>query len=237
MGPFLLGCTAADIQVITGQRRHETHFYRIPPTPNLHAWESMKLAYPELADPYILPCKQAAFISGYLMHLVWDEAWAWEVFCPLYLESKIWESHQIRSIHHNALRVLLDREAEKDLHALPELNPLLRKTEPESWLPFAPDAALCQWRDWITNQLDNPQDVQTAKVFAQRMHIPTEQLEDVIKAIAAHTCKPAIPGLKAAIRNFEARATTDSLTVLHEYWQSKKKKTEYKTQIAVPCIH
>ena len=218
-GPYFLGSTAVDAQAITGQRRSETHFYRFPPTGNPRAGKAMKLAYPELADPYALSPERAAFVSGYLVHLAWDEDWAWDVFGPFYLESGTWPDRLTRSVHHNALRVVQDREAEAILHASPEIQAALRRTEPDHWLPFVPDEALCRWRDWIVCQLENPDRVQTAQVFAERMGVSVEHLEAVVRAIRTGTYKPPIPGLEEAIACFEIHARIDSIHALEQYWR------------------
>ncbi len=218
-GAFLLGNTAADVQTLTGQRRVETHFYEIPPAATPRAWEALLRAYPKLSDPERLPREQAAFVSGYLLHLVWDERWAWDVFGPFYLYSATWSDYHTFSVHHNALRVLMDREAEKALQAAPEILGQLRQASPNGWLPFVPDGALAQWRDWIIAQLEEPATVQTAQVFAERMRIAPEALEAVVQAIAAGTYTPAIPGLQEGVAGFEARAMEEGLTVLKRYWE------------------
>ncbi len=89
-GAFLLGNTAGDVQTITGQRRVETHFYSLSDLHRGPAGDRLLTAYPSLADPWSLSPAQAAFVSGYLVHLVWDEIWADDVFIPLYRDSAIW---------------------------------------------------------------------------------------------------------------------------------------------------
>ena len=219
-GPYFLGSTAVDVQALTGQRRSETHFYRFPPTGNPRAGKAMKLAYPQLADPYALAPEHAAFVSGYLVHLAGDEDWAWDVFGPFYLESGTWPDRLTRSVHHNALRVVQDREAETILHASPEIQVALRRAEPEHWLPFVPDEALRRWRDWIFCQLENPDRVQTSPVFAGRMGVSVEHLEAVVHAVRTGTYKPPIPGLEEAIACFEIHAQIDSIRALEQYWRA-----------------
>jgi len=218
-GAFLLGNTAGDVQTLTGQRRVETHFYEIPPATTPRAWEALLRAYPALSDPERLPREQAAFVSGYLLHLVWDERWAWDIFCPFYLYSDTWSDIHTFSVHHNALRVLMDREAEKALQAAPEILAWLRQASPKGWLPFVPDEALTQWRDWIIAQLEAPETDQTAQVFAEPMRIAPEALEKGGQAIAAGTYTPVLPGLREGLAAFEARAMEEGMEVLRHYWK------------------
>jgi len=220
---YLLGNTAADVQSITGQPRTETHFYRFPPPRTPRALEVMLAQYPALADPYRLAPAHAAFMSGYLAHLVWDEVWAWEVYVPFYLESTLWAERLPRSLHHNALRVLLDRQAEAELQPWPELRHAFPAAQPQSWLPFATDSALCEWRDWVAGQLENPATVQTTQVFAERMGVTVEALESVIAAIVTDEYRPTVPGLLAAVQQFEAHALIDSVQVLRWYWRAPER--------------
>jgi hypothetical protein len=215
---YLFGNTAVDVQSITGQARAETHFYHIYQENPDRAGGVLLATYPELVSPYRLSPAHAAFVSGYVAHLVWDEVWLWTVFRPVYLESELWPDRLTRNVHHNALRVLADRQAEAELRAWPDLLPLLRSVQPGDWLPFVETRALYRWRDWLVTQLADAKAVQTAQVFADRMGVSTEHLEGVAHAVALDTYKPSVPGLRAAIENFESRAYADSIAALIQYW-------------------
>ncbi|HOU12734.1 MAG TPA: zinc dependent phospholipase C family protein [Anaerolineae bacterium] len=219
MSAYLLGNTAVDVQSITGQPRFETHFYHVHGDSALRASDTLLAAHPHLADPNRLHPAHAAFVSGYLVHLAWDECWLRDVFRPFYMESALWPDRLTRNVHHNALRVLVDRQAEAILRAWPDLVPLLRTAQPDHWLPFVDNAALCRWRDWLVTQLADPAAVQTAQVFAERMGVSPEHLEAVIRAVADDTYTPPVPGLHVAIATFEACALAESVEVLKQYWQ------------------
>ena len=145
-GAFLLGSTAADVRAITGQHRSETHFYRLGVLDAPTADEALLADYPSLADPRALPGPQAAFVSGYLVHLAYDERWAEDLFLPLYWNGPDWPDRLTFAVHHNALRVVLDRRAFDRILGTPEAVEALRGTEPaaepEGWLPFVADAVL-----------------------------------------------------------------------------------------------
>ncbi|HOT92205.1 MAG TPA: hypothetical protein PLJ78_09425 [Anaerolineae bacterium] len=218
MGAYLLGNTAVDVQSITGQERFETHFYHVHGEADRRASEALLAAYPHLAAPERLDAAHAAFISGYLVHLVWDECWLREIFRPFYMESSLWSDRLTCNVHHNALRVLVDRQAEAILRTWPDVVPLLRSVQPDHWLPFVDNTALCRWRDWLVTQLVDPAAVQTTQVFAERMGISPEHLEAVIRAVEQDTYMPPVPGLAAALSTFEAHARAESLEILKKYW-------------------
>lgn len=224
---YLFGNTAVDVQSITGQARAETHFYHIHQENPSRAGDVLLATYPELVSPHRLSPAHAAFVSGYLVHLVWDEVWLWTVFRPFYLESTLWPDRLTRNVHHNALRVLTDREAEAELRAQPDLLPLLRSVRPGDWLPFVETHALCRWRDWLVDQLDDSTAVQTAQVFAQRMGVSTEHLEEIALSIALNTYQPTVTGLHTAIQNYETRAYTESIEALIHYWQPEAYSADF----------
>lgn len=222
IGPFLLGSTAADIQSITGQGRVETHFYRLSEGRDGSPADKMLRLYQELAHPEELPPARAAFITGYLVHLAWDEIWAWDIFVPFYRDGEQWPARANSrtrefAVHHNALRVWLDRKAYAGLRDDAAIPGLLRETVSDHWLPFAPDWALAQWRDWLVEQLVDPSLIQTVEVFAERLHVPVTRLETIVAEMTTGDYV-TVPGIEAALARYEAAALTESLHAVLRYW-------------------
>ncbi len=217
LGAFLLGNTAVDVQSLTGQPRFDTHFYHVHGDASARAGETLLATYSELADPQRLHPAHAAFVGGYLTHLVWDECWLRDVFRPFYMESDLWPDRLTRNIHHNALRVLMDRQAEAALRRCPDLVPLLRSVQLDHWLSFVETEALYRWRDWVADQLADPGTVETAHVFAGRMGISPEHFETVISAVEQDTYHPPVPGLREALSTFETAALAESIEALKRY--------------------
>ncbi len=215
---FYLGNTAADVQTLTGQPRVDTHFYHLSDIGTLRPVEVLLATHPQLAHPHHLTSAHAAFISGYLAHLIWDELWAAQIFLPFYVESPRWTDRHHRNLHHNALRVLLDRQAEVQLRTQPDLGACLKSARPYRWLPFVTDDALARWRDWLVVQLDDPKKVETGAVFAGRMGVSVAEFEDIIAQVALGGYVQAPPGLDAALTAFEQSAYATSLQTLRQYW-------------------
>jgi hypothetical protein len=171
---FLLGNTAPDVQVVTGQQRETTHFFRVPimpgtPTP----WTRILRSYPILARPDELPPAQAAFLAGYLCHLQADWQWILDIFAPIFGPARNWSTFGQRLYLHNVLRAYLDREIMADLPA--ETGDLLRESEPDDWLPFVDDAHLNEWGSYLAQQLEPGAAALTVEVFAARQKIsPSE---------------------------------------------------------------
>ena len=181
-GPFLLGHTSPDVQTISGQAREQTHFYAIPRdrgrTRDRPAHETLFAAHPELARAESLPPPQAAFVAGYVAHLLLDELWLDEVFLPYFRQE--WGSQRERAFLHNVLRTWMDRQ---DLQRIDgTVTGALRQARPGGWLPFVRDEDLRTWRDWLVGQLSPGQTVQTAEVFAQRMGMSPMDVEAVMRS-------------------------------------------------------
>ena len=178
-GPFLLGHTAPDVQTVSGQTREETHFYAIPRTTDRPAHEVLFATHPALTHAEALPPAQAAFVAGYVAHLVLDELWLDCIYFP-YFRRQEWGSRRERSFLHNVLRTWMDRQDQQQLNG--SVVMALREANPQGWLPFVSDECLQAWRDWLVEQLGPGHSVQTAEVFAQRMGIPVVEVEAALRS-------------------------------------------------------
>jgi len=179
-GPFLLGHTAPDVQTVSGRPRHETHFYTIPPTSDTPAYRALLTTHPELAQADCLAPPQAAFLAGYLAHLLVDEKWWREIFHPFFGPQVRWATWEERLFLHNVLRTWLDEQDQARLDGGEAL--VLSTAEPRGWLPFVRDEDLRAWRDLLIEQLRPGQQIHTAKVFASRMHLPVEAMETALNS-------------------------------------------------------
>lgn len=169
-GAFLLGNTAPDVQVVSGQPREVTHFFTLPtrkgdPLP----WDKFLLKYPGLASTGRLPPDQTAFLAGYLCHLQADWIWVRGIFAPVFGLRSSWESFPRRLYLHNVLRAYLDKKILEGL--VDNTGVELASAVPESWLPFVEDNFLNAWRDYLARQLQPGEKVQTVEVFATRQGI------------------------------------------------------------------
>ncbi len=162
-GAFFFGHIAPDARQISRQPRKTTHFIRVPPTNHRPAHQSMLTVYPSLAQPAALPAPQAAFMAGYLAHLLFDELWLREIYIPVFT-SQNWGDRHKRTLLHNALRAWLDRRAWPHLRA--GLGHILSEAGPKDWLAFITDDDLCRWRDLLSAQLASDGAIRTAEFFA-----------------------------------------------------------------------
>jgi len=162
---------------MSGQARHETHFYSIPRTNERPAYEVLFAAHPRLARAERLPPAQAACVAGYIAHLLLDELWLASIF-QRYFIGQTWSTRRERLFLHNVLRTWMDRQDQQRLSGTTVTA--LREVEPLGWLPFVGDEHLRAWRDWLVEQLGPGHSVQTAEFFAQRMSVSMAEVEAVL---------------------------------------------------------
>jgi hypothetical protein len=166
-GEFLFGTTAPDVQVVSGQKREDTHFFTIPVRQKDRSpWQRLLMVYPQLKQMNGMPPKQIAFLAGYMCHLQADWLWVREIFSPIFGSGGHWGSWKQRLYLHNVLRAYLDNKIVDRL--VGSTGTSLRQVEPRGWLAFVEDGYLCSWRDYLYPQLEPGADIQTVEVFASR---------------------------------------------------------------------
>ena len=171
---FYLGSVAADVQTITNASRSSTHFYKIPPSTDVVAFDQMLVSFPELAVAAVLTPAHAVMVAAYRAHLLADIRWFWDMTNPFFLEPIDWPvDHYQRFLVHNILLAYLDAEA---VAALPAgAGGTLAAAEPAGWLPFVSDDALRRWRDMLADQLQPGVPVATVAIYASRMQIQADE--------------------------------------------------------------
>jgi hypothetical protein len=212
-GPFLLGHTAPDVKTVSGQRRDVCHFYTVPRTSNRPACDALFDAYPSLARADALPRPQAAFVAGYIAHLVMDEVWLDVVFERYFLQD--WGPLKERLFLHNVLRTWVDSRDQAKLNG--NVAQDLRDAEPLDWLPFVDDKHLCVWRDWLVEQLTGGQRMQTAEVFARRMGIPAGEVEAVARSPQQMGERVFRYFPRSALASFQETVDRRSITLVDSY--------------------
>lgn len=213
-GAFFFGHIAPDVQVVSRQPRETTHFFAVPPTNHHLAYERMLAAHPLLARPSALPAAQAAFLAGYMAHLLLDELWVREIFSPVFGPKQTWGDWRERLLLHNVLRAWLAR---RDLPCLRDgIGALLRQAQPDGWLPFVADADLCRWRDQIADQFEPGTTIRTVEVFAGRARIPDAEFLALLEPdVLRERIFSRVP--LAALDVFQERAVARSHDLIVRY--------------------
>ncbi len=170
---FYMGSVAPDVNAISDLARSATHFYEMPPDPELQAYAAMLVAYPDLACVQKLPVDKAVFVAAYSAHLLLDLIWLREIVYPFFVQAEHLGDRAQRWLTHFVLLTYLDTLA---LDALPDTAvTTLANAHPHHWVPFITDDILVAWRDMLVEQLHPDAPVKTVEIFAQRMGMPAAE--------------------------------------------------------------
>ena len=178
---FTFGNVAPDVQVISGQKRAETHFYNLPVEHSaLTPWDRIFQLYPELFQPQTLSPVRAVFLAGYFCHLQADWYWAVEIYEPNFGVTATWNTFRQRLYLHNVLRSYMDLQGFACINGYTRES--LEQVALDQWLPFAADNHLRAWRDLLADQLKPGAEIQTVEVFASRQGIPPGTYYDLLNS-------------------------------------------------------
>lgn len=215
-GEFLLGNTAPDVQVISGQARKTTHFFSVPIQKKAQLpWDRLLLEYPSLAHSISQNPDRDAFIAGYLCHLQADWVWVLNVFLPVFGPDQNWETFEKRLLLHNVLRAYLDGDI---IAALPgnTISALLY-THSNNWLPFIEDDQLNEWREYLSNQLQPGADVKTVEVFASRQGIHPDEFQKIIHSETRMEVEIFEHYPRQRLEKYRQRVIDQNIELLHNY--------------------
>ncbi len=173
---FCLGSVAPDFQIISGQPREVTHFYRLPPQPDNQAYPRMFSTYPQLAFVDQLSIEHSAFVAAYAAHLLLDLIWFREILIPYFHDAPHLGEIENRRLVHLILLTYIDQIA---LDQLPfDMAETLAESRPHDWLPFASDENLIQWRQFLIAQLQPGGISETVRIYAGRLQMTPEGFAD-----------------------------------------------------------
>ncbi len=180
---FLLGNIAPDVQVISGQSRPETHFYKLPISENQDLpWKSIQTRLPDYATLCSLSPSAQTFCIGYFCHLWVDWLWTVQIFEPIFGNQNQQSERPRRLYLHNVLRSYID------LQIISALN---GKTGPELYaapifndFPFIDSKFLDQWRNFLVEQLRPGVKIQTVEIFATRHGIDPNEFYRLLQSEA-----------------------------------------------------
>lgn len=177
---FYFGAIAPDARVVSGQPRESTHFFTIPFSDDQPAYLNLVRTWPALAAPEALSAERAAFIAGYMTHLIMDQTWVEQVVLPcLFIDDAEWGPEHANWGIYNLLMAYLEFEAVDSLPG--QVGDLLHQTRSRRWVPFIKDVPLNQWRGHIAGFI-NAQPNGVLKLLARGSGMPVEELRALVNS-------------------------------------------------------
>jgi hypothetical protein len=177
---FLLGVISPDVRAITGQSREATHFFEIPPRDSRPVQLAMFGQWPRLQDAPALNPPQAAFIAGYVAHLIMDVTWVERIVMPcLFIEDQPWGASHPNWRLYSILMSYMEYQA---VDQLPEgtLARMEQARPAGGWLPFVEDSDLAKWRNQMAGLIRRGGARLVSRYFAISNHMQSEQMEAIV---------------------------------------------------------
>lgn len=150
-GSLYLGATAPDIRVITRWERERTHFFDIRCFEDQSSVSGFIQAYPALARPAALSVPTAAFVAGYITHLVMDETWINTVYRPFFGERSPLGGSVRANLMDRALQFSLDARSRDDRSLMRQVMEAVLCSGFQFDVEFIDAETLRRWHDVIVN--------------------------------------------------------------------------------------
>ena len=146
-GAYYLGSTAPDMRRVARLDRSKTHFFRLDNFEHQDSVREMFAAHPELGDRGNLNTPTAAFLAGYMTHLVLDEGWISEVYRPLFGERSDLGGSQHANVLDRIIQFEMDRQKREDCETLTTIREAVLATSLDLTVGFLEMDSLYRWRD------------------------------------------------------------------------------------------
>jgi hypothetical protein len=180
-GAYYLGATTPDIRALTRWDRERTHFFALDDFDEQSGVHRLFEREPQLRQSSSLDRATAAFMAGYISHLVLDEDYITQIYRPLFGERSALRDDVLANVMDKMLQ--WDVEREECEHAAPveEIRQALAETAVAINLDFIAQETLLQWRDVTLDVMSQPVSVERLVRFLAR-RMPDFKLDDEAEA-------------------------------------------------------
>lgn len=176
-GAYFLGATTPDIRVLTRWDRARTHFFDLDDFAEQSGVHRLFEQEPALSDASSLDAHTAAFMAGYLSHLVMDEDYITQIYRPLFGAQSVLRDDAIANVMDKVLQWDVERADCEDLTRIDEIKAALAETAVEVNVEFIAQETLRKWRDVSLDVIGDPPSVaRLVRMLSRRM--PEHHLDD-----------------------------------------------------------
>jgi hypothetical protein len=221
-GAYYMGSTGPDMHVLSGSKRHSSHFFDLECVEEQDCVEAFFHAYPELRDSKALSPRTAAFVGGYLTHLVIDEIWITDIYRPFFGPQSSLGGDAQANIIDRVLQYDMDLRRRQEREVMAEIRAVLLASPLDVQVKFVDNATLQRWRDVAADMLSRPPNWDRFRYLAGRFlrsaGVETEQeLEEFLKTVPGLLRKAREQIGDEQIQIAVERMTTLSLKTLRDY--------------------
>ncbi|HYM16901.1 MAG TPA: hypothetical protein VEZ14_15235 [Dehalococcoidia bacterium] len=176
-GAYYLGATTPDIRALTRWDRERTHFFRLDEFGDQSGVHRLFEQQPALRDAAALDAPTAAFMAGYISHLVLDEDYICEIYRPLFGERSPLAGDAMADVMDKTLQWDIERADCEDAVKTAEIRAALAEAAVALNVEFIARETLAQWRDISAQTLAaQPSVDRLVRFLARRM--PEIRFED-----------------------------------------------------------
>ena len=153
-GNLYLGSTAPDIRVITRWERERTHFFDLANFEEQSGVCGFFETHPALSSCGSVSKPTAAFIAGYLSHLVTDELWINAVYRPHFGSGSSLGGGLKANVMDRALQFSLDRDRRSDRVLIAHIVDAVARCDLGLELGFIDSDTLRQWHGVVLEMME-----------------------------------------------------------------------------------
>jgi hypothetical protein len=176
-GSYYLGATTPDIRALTRGDREHTHFFKLDDFGAQDGVRKLFETQPGLRDAGAVGEPTAAFLAGYISHLVLDEDYITQIYRPLFGERSPLSGDAMADVMDKTLQWDIERTDCEDVTKLDEIRAVLAETAVDVNIDFVAHEALVKWRDVSAEAIGSQPSVERLLRFLGR-RLPEFRFED-----------------------------------------------------------
>jgi hypothetical protein len=221
-GNLYLGSTAPDIHVITRWERGRTHFFDLSNFGEQSGVASLFDAYPRLREPGDLSAATAAFVAGYVTHLVMDELWINTIYRPFFGERSPLGGDVRANIKDRVLQFSLDRRERIDRELMAHVLNEIARSNLVLDIELVDGETLGRWKEIILDVVNHPPDWERFRYIASR-HLRAagiespEQFQEFLQSLPDLVDETLRYLGENRVREFMAHSREESVEAVKEY--------------------
>jgi hypothetical protein len=178
-GDFYLGSTGPDARILSRADRMSSHYFDLDCLDDQDAPATFFEAHADLRDAARLDDSTAAFVAGYLTHLVVDAVWIIDVYRPCFGPGSPLGGDAKANVLDRVLQYDMDLRCRKDRPVMEEIRGQLQTCDLAVHVYFLHRDILARWRDVVVDMISRPADwerfTKTASRFLAFAGVSTEE--------------------------------------------------------------
>lgn len=223
-GAFYMGSTGPDMHILDGRKRSASHFFELDELHEQNSVETFFEAHPELRGPGHLRAGTAAFVAGYLTHLVIDQIWITDIYRPFFGPDSPLGGDARANIMDRVLQYDMDLERRRRTEITREIRRVLLESDLDFDVSFVDGASLRRWRDVAAEMLERPPSWDRFRYLAGRFLLNAgidteEKLEEFLTTVPSLLQEAKAHVSEERMAEFHRKITACSLDTLRGYLQ------------------